>query len=160
MEKIAIILKSIDKTKLFGRTLGKLVTPGDVICLDGDLGTGKTTLTQAIAIGAGVEEDYYVTSPSFNIFHEYPGRTTLYHMDFYRLSDSNDVVEMGLDEYFFKSGVTVIEWAGKALDVLPEDRLSIYLQGSDQSERVAVCTYPKAAWQERIDILLKTLSGA
>ena len=158
MKTIKLRLDSETETKKFGIGLGKLAGQGDVICLDGQLGSGKTTLTQAIALGMGIDKNCYVTSPSFNIFHEYPGIIPLYHMDFYRLSNSDDVVEMGLDEYFYGSGVTVIEWAGKALDILPQDRLSIFLTGSGQNARVAVCTYPEALWQERFNVLLKTVS--
>lgn len=159
MNTVEIRLESEAKTKIFGITLGKLAGKGDIICLDGDLGAGKTTLTQSIAIGIGVDEDCYVTSPTFSILHEYPGRVPLYHMDFYRLTGSDDVLEMGLDEYFYGSGVTVIEWSAKAFEILPEDRLSIYLHGGDQLVRIAVCTYPDL-WQERIDILSKTVTEA
>lgn len=158
MKTIKLRLESEAKTKKFGIGLGKLAGEGDVICLDGELGSGKTTLTQAIALGAGVDQNCYVTSPSFNIFHEYPGKVPLYHMDFYRLTNSDDVMEMGLDEYFYGSGLTVIEWAGKALDILPRDRLSIFLTGNGQNARDAVCTYPAYLWQERIKVLLKTIS--
>jgi tRNA threonylcarbamoyladenosine biosynthesis protein TsaE len=154
MKTITFQFETLRKTVSFGRALGRLLTTGDIVCLDGDLGAGKTTLTQAIAQGLDVKPQYYVSSPTFNILHEYPGREMLYHMDFFRLHNSDDVIEMGLEEYFYLSGITVIEWSNKAIDILPETRLSIYLQqNSDQTGRIAVCSYSAEYWQERIDRL-------
>ena len=150
MENLSINLKSPEITAIFGISLGKLAEAGDVICLDGDLGSGKTTLTQAIAKGLNIPSEYYVTSPSFNIFHEYHGRIPLYHMDFYRLHSSEDVLEMGLDEYFHLDGLTVIEWSKKALDLLPEDRLSIHLKTIEEDARQAECSFLQQSWQSRL----------
>ncbi|TKB27575.1 tRNA (adenosine(37)-N6)-threonylcarbamoyltransferase complex ATPase subunit type 1 TsaE [Desulfopila sp. IMCC35006] len=120
-----IQLQTLSDTEKFGRLLGRLAMPGDVICLNGDLGAGKTALTQAIARGLDVPDNCYVTSPSFALLHEYPGRLPLYHMDFYRLQDVSEVLDLGFDEYFYQQGLTVIEWAGRAIEVLPEERLNI-----------------------------------
>jgi len=150
MESLQIQLHSLSDTLSFGHHLGKTALAGDIICLDGDLGAGKTTLTQAIAKGVGVPSDIYVTSPSFNIFHEYPGRIPLYHMDFYRLGDESDIVDIGLDEYFFMSGLTVVEWSNKATNIFPEKRLAVVLQVEDDFSRKAICTYDKEMWHERI----------
>lgn len=154
MERTDITLDSEEHTQGFGVFLGENASGGDVICLDGDLGAGKTTLTQAIAKGMRVDDKYYVTSPSFNVFHEYPGRIPLYHMDFYRLRGADDVIDMGLDEYFYMAGVTVIEWASKAESILPADRLSINLQPSSEYGRIAICTYPET-WSKRMVQLQK-----
>ena len=154
MKNITFPLETLRKTASFGKALGCLLIKGDIVCLDGDLGAGKTTLTQAIAQGLDVKPQYYVSSPTFNILHEYPGRETLYHMDFYRLRNSDDVIAMGLEEYFYLSGITVIEWSNKAVDILPETRLAIFLlQNSDQTGRIAVCSYSAEYWQVRIDRL-------
>lgn len=150
MASIHILLDTLEKTKELGRALGSAAMPGEVISLDGDLGVGKTTLTQAIATGLEVSPEYYVNSPSFNIFHEYPGRIPLYHMDFYRLGTAEDVSVMGLDEYFYKDGLTVIEWAEKAYDILPEERLAIYLKLTGQQFRQARCTTQLLSWQTRL----------
>jgi len=122
-----MLLKTLAETLAFGRLLGQSARPGDIICLDGDLGAGKTTLTQAIAQGLEVPANDYVTSPSFAILHEYQGRLPLYHMDFYRLTDSADIEDMGLDEYFFLSGLTVLEWSERAGNLVPASRLKITL---------------------------------
>jgi tRNA threonylcarbamoyladenosine biosynthesis protein TsaE len=140
-------------TESFGIQLGRMALPGDVICLDGELGAGKTTLTQAIAKGLEVPLSCYVTSPSFTILHEYPGRIPLYHMDFYRLNSSIEVEELGIEEYFYLSGLTVIEWSEKAAEILPADRLALYIKVEAGNERVVRCTYAAEKWKKRqIDI--------
>jgi tRNA threonylcarbamoyladenosine biosynthesis protein TsaE len=108
-----------------GRTLGALLRPGDVIALIGDLGAGKTTLTQGIAQGMGI--DLPVTSPTFTLLHEYPGAIPLFHFDPYRLESAEEARDMGLDEYFTRQGVVVVEWADKVLSLLPAERLLIEL---------------------------------
>lgn len=125
MEAIHIQLNNLDDTEKLGRLLGRLAAPGDVICLDGDLGAGKTALSQAIARGLEVPDKCYVTSPSFALLHEYQGRIPLYHMDFYRLQDGSEVQDLGLDEYFYLEGLTVIEWSTRAVEVLPAERLTL-----------------------------------
>ncbi len=141
MKSVNIVLKSLSATESFGDLLGKNVRAGDVICLDGDLGAGKTTLTQAIAKGLQVPEHCYVTSPSFAIMHDYPGRLPLYHMDFYRLEDAGEVEDLGFDEYFYGSGVTVIEWSQRAVEILPVERLSLYIDLIDQDLRNVNITF-------------------
>ncbi|MFH2124785.1 MAG: tRNA (adenosine(37)-N6)-threonylcarbamoyltransferase complex ATPase subunit type 1 TsaE [Pseudomonadota bacterium] len=152
-----ILLKTLADTLAFGRLLGQVAQPGDVICLDGDLGAGKTTLTQAIAQGLEVPENEYVTSPSFAIFHEYQGRLPLYHMDFYRLADAADVQDLGLDEYFSLAGLTVLEWCERAEDLVPATRLKIIMSMELDEARLLICDPGVGAWQERLEILtLKT----
>lgn len=159
METIHLHLDSLEKTELLGISLGSMANPGEVICLDGELGAGKTTLTQSIAKGLDVPQEYYVNSPSFNIFHEYPGRIPLYHMDFYRLGSDDDVVEMGLDEYFYMDGLTVIEWAEKAVDILPEMRLSIYLTSTGHQSRRAFCKFFHSTWSARLHKIVENISN-
>ncbi len=158
MNRKHLSLESLEKTEILGKLLGEIAERGDILSLNGDLGAGKTTLTQAIAHGLGVADEYYVTSPSFNIFHEYPGRFPLYHMDFYRLNDGNDVLEMGLDEYFYKSGLVVIEWAEKAADILPDSCLFLSLVVKNQDCRELTIFYDDDYWYERVDIILSKLS--
>jgi tRNA threonylcarbamoyladenosine biosynthesis protein TsaE len=137
-------------TAQFGNSLGSVCEPGDIICLGGDLGAGKTTLAQHIAGGIGVDSQEYITSPTFAIVHEYHGRLPLYHMDFYRLSSSIEVIELGLDEYFYQSGLTVIEWYEKALDILPGDYLQIDLEMVAQNRRKALCHARSKAWKTKL----------
>ncbi len=158
MERFQFYLKSLQDTENFGRQLGQYALPGDVICLDGDLGAGKTALAQAIARGLQVPADCYVTSPSFAIMHEYSGRLTLYHMDFYRLQDSAEVVDLGFDEYFYMAGVTVIEWPNRAADILPLERLSIQIQrNSDESRTLSLESGPQ--YSHRLLAVVKEFEG-
>lgn len=159
METIHLHLDSLEKTELFGLALGSMAKPGEVICLDGELGTGKTTLTQSIAKGLDIPQEYYVNSPSFNIFHEYPGRIPLYHMDFYRLGSDDDVLEMGLDEYFYMDGLTVIEWAEKAVNILPEKRLAIHLTTTGHQSRRVLCKIFHSIWSTRLPKIVENISN-
>ena len=134
-DQMIILLHDVNETENLGRLLGGAAEAGDVLCLDGDLGSGKTTLTQAIARGLEVPAACYVTSPSFAVFQEYPGRLPLYHMDFYRLRGEDDVLDLGLEEYFYASGLTVIEWSQRAPSILPEERLSLAIAGCGEGER-------------------------
>ena len=106
-----------------------------VICLDGELGSGKTVFTKGIASALGIEEN--ITSPTFTIIKEYPdGEMPLYHMDVYRLDGNTDGV--GIEEYYNKGGIVVIEWAKTIKDILPEERLEIKFKVIDENTRVLV----------------------
>ncbi len=135
MDTIRIQLYTLSDTEKLGRLLGRRAVPGDVICLDGDLGAGKTALAQAIARGLEVPDSCYVTSPSFALLHEYPGRLPMYHMDFYRLQDVGEVEDLGLDEYFYLHGLTVIEWSGRAIEILPGERLALTIVPNEDLSR-------------------------
>ncbi len=121
------IIANLEETGILGYAIGELASPGDIITLNGELGAGKTTLTQSIAAGLGVKERY-ITSPSFAILHEYQGRLPLYHFDFYRLNESGEVEEHGFSEYFYRNGLCVIEWAEIGEEFLPQKRLAITLK--------------------------------
>ena len=125
MGGLEIISESPEQTQDLGRRLGELALPGDVFLLVGELGTGKTCLTQGIAWGLGIEE--YALSPSFVIIRELHGRLPLYHIDLYRLDRIEEGIDLGLDDYLYGRGVSVIEWADRALGILPEERLMIRL---------------------------------
>lgn len=127
------ISHSPEQTQLLGQRLGGLAEPGDVILLTGDLGAGKTTLTQGIAWGLGVEE--YAASPSFVLVREHHGRLPLYHVDLYRLENLAEIDDLGLDEYLYGRGVSVVEWAERAPALLPPERLLISIQLVNESER-------------------------
>jgi tRNA threonylcarbamoyladenosine biosynthesis protein TsaE len=123
-----LILFSTSPPETFriGRILGEALKGGDCVALTGELGAGKTCFTQGIAVGLGVPDCYAVTSPTFTLLNEYPGRdTTLYHLDVYRLNGSADLAEMGYDEYLHGGGVMAIEWAEKIMDQIPVGALFI-----------------------------------
>ena len=125
--------------------------PGMVICLNGELGSGKTVFTKAFASALGIEDD--VTSPTFNIIKEYPnGELPLYHMDVYRLEGNVD--ELGLDEYFDGNGVTIIEWADMILDHLPKERLDIFIKVTGEDSRVIVLKPHGKAYEDICEAIL------
>lgn len=108
--------------------------PNMVICLDGELGSGKTIFTKGIANALGIVES--ITSPTFTIIKEYDGELPLYHMDVYRLDGNVDGI--GIEEYFNKGGVVVIEWANTIKDILPKERLEIKFKVVDENKRVMI----------------------
>lgn len=126
MKILKIKLTSLNETEVFGQKLGSLLMPGDILCLNGDLGAGKTTLTQSIGLGLGVED--YITSPTFILINEYRGRMWLYHFDVYRLENVEEVYDLGFDEYFYGNGVCIIEWAEKIEKFLPRERIEINIK--------------------------------
>lgn len=135
MKRLKMISGDPTKTFYIGRILGEALTAGDIVALTGELGAGKTCLTQGIARGLGVPEVYQITSPTFTLVNEYPGRLNLIHLDVYRLSSSRDLQDLGYEEFFFGKGVTVIEWAEKIQDIIPEKSLSVTLAYLDQNQR-------------------------
>ena len=116
-----------DKETLeFGKKLGIEAVPGMIICLDGDLGTGKTMIAKGIALGLGITEP--VSSPTFTVIKEYhEGRLPLYHFDVYRIEDPVEMDEIGYEDYFFGDGVTVIEWSDMIKELIPDSALKIKL---------------------------------
>ena len=122
------------ETRALGERLAHRLCPGDVLCLWGDLGAGKSELTRGIAAGLGVTAP--VTSPSFTIMNVYEdGRLPLYHFDWYRLESSEELYEMGMDEYLTGDGVAVVEWPGVCPDAMPDTRLDITLTPVSEGER-------------------------
>jgi len=121
------------QTQRLGSRLGELLEAGDVILLEGGLGAGKTVLHQGIAQGLGVEDP--VTSHTFTLIHEYAGRLPLYHVDLYRLADDADAAAIGLEEYIYGDGVTVVEWPDRAGGLLPDDHLTVLLSPIAETKR-------------------------
>ena len=124
---LEIISSSPQETEHIGSLLGTMLSPGDVIALSGELGSGKTTLVKGLAQGMGFDRDE-VVSPSFTLVNEYEGPLPLFHIDLYRLVDERDLREMGYEEYLGAAGVAVIEWADRVRDAIPHESLWITLQ--------------------------------
>ena len=124
-----IITHSADETRKWGEKLGKGLVPGDVVALIGDLGAGKTVLTQGILKGVGIQEP--VSSPSFIMAREYRTPIPTVHIDLYRLNNSNDFLALGFDEYLDGKWTAVIEWAEKIADILPQKHHQITLSWGD-----------------------------
>ena len=126
---------SLEETRSLGRTLGAAVQPGAVISLVGNLGAGKTQFTSAVAEGLGIDPEI-VSSPTFMLIQEYQGRIPLFHFDTYRLKDSNEFEDLGVDEYFYGEGVCLVEWGDRFPELLPEEllRIEIKILGETQRE--------------------------
>lgn len=121
------IVNSVEETLEIGKQLGSLVKKGDIICLTGDLGTGKTHMSKGIANGLNITE--HITSPTFNIVNEYhSGRLTLYHFDVYRVNDPDEIYAIGFDEYIFGEGVSLVEWANYIEELIPSEYLYINIK--------------------------------
>ena len=116
-----------------GQELGRLARPGDILLLTGQLGAGKTCLTQGIARGLGVEG--YATSPTFVVMNQYQGRLIMYHIDLYRIDTLAEVMDLGLDDYLYGDGVCVVEWADKALEAFPAERLLVEMGFTSDTSR-------------------------
>ena len=129
---LQVTTRSPEETQEVGRFLGETARPGDFFLLSGDLGAGKTCLTQGIAWGVGVQE--HARSPSFVLVTQYQGRCRVYHVDLYRLDDPREVQDLGLEEEF-ESGVWVVEWADKATEVFPADHLAVHLEETSETQR-------------------------
>lgn len=124
---------SLEDTGRLAQALSRQMKAGAVIALDGDLGAGKTAFSQQVAACLGVEG--IVNSPTFTIIKEYEGAVLpFYHMDVYRISPE-EAGELGLDDYFYGDGVTLVEWAGRIPELLPDDRLSIHIENAGPQER-------------------------
>ena len=120
------ISDSADETRQIAAEITKKLKPGSVICMYGDLGAGKTAFVQGMARALGINEP--VTSPTFTIVNEYYGTLPLYHFDVYRIGSSDEMYEIGFDEYINGNGICVIEWAELIEDILPEDSICITIR--------------------------------
>lgn len=147
-------VNNLEETREFGIKMGKLLEAGDIVCLNGQLGMGKTTMTKSIGLGLDVDE--YITSPTFTLINEYKGRVQLYHFDVYRLENLEEVYDLGFDEYFFGNGVCIIEWAEKIDKIVPKERIVIDIEaGKDENERV----FYISGFGQRYEEVLKELKG-
>jgi tRNA threonylcarbamoyladenosine biosynthesis protein TsaE len=135
---LTVTSRNPEETFRIGRIIGRNLIEKDVVALVGELGAGKTCLTQGIARGLGVPDEYQITSPSFTLINEYQGRMMLYHFDLYRLARASEMDDMGYEEYIFGRGATVIEWADRATGILPDETLFVsinYTDEGDENER-------------------------
>jgi len=129
-----LISEGPEETRAIGQAIGAVLAAGDVVCLNGDLGAGKTHLAQGIAAGVGVSEP--VTSPTFALINEYEGRLLLAHFDFYRLERADELDDIGFDEYLDGVRVVVIEWADRFPERLPVRRLDIDISIGGDRRRI------------------------
>jgi tRNA threonylcarbamoyladenosine biosynthesis protein TsaE len=129
------ISKSAEETMAVGRTYGRSAGKGDVVALSGDLGAGKTQFVKGFV--AGLESTADVTSPTFVLVHEYGGgRLPVYHFDFYRLENRAAILQLGFDDYVFGDGVSLIEWADRHPDLIPNQAKWLSFELRDENTRV------------------------
>ena len=132
---------SPEATRSLAELLGQLLQPGDLVALVGELGSGKTLFSQGLARGLGVPKNFYITSPTFAIINEYPGRVPFYHLDLYRVSQG-EFAELGLEEILFAQGAVAIEWAERLGEYLPAERLEVHLTFLGEVERnITFCAF-------------------
>ncbi|GAB6138790.1 tRNA (adenosine(37)-N6)-threonylcarbamoyltransferase complex ATPase subunit type 1 TsaE [Halanaerobaculum tunisiense] len=125
---LKIETNSPQETFTLGEKLGAKLRPGDIVCLQGSLGAGKTSLAQGICAGLGVTAE--VTSPTYTIINEYQGRMKVNHLDLYRIQDEGELYDLGFEDYIYGDGVTIIEWPDKAGSLMPDNYLDINLSGT------------------------------
>ena len=151
---LTLDLPDLAATETFGRRLGQLLFPGAVVALIGPLGAGKTHLVRAVAEGLGVADRRLVTSPTFVLIQEYPGRVPVYHFDAYRLPSSEAFDDLGAQEYFEADGVCLVEWADRVERSLPAEQLLIQLTVISETARRAEIDGIGARYEELVRALV------
>jgi tRNA threonylcarbamoyladenosine biosynthesis protein TsaE len=151
--------RDADETHALGQRLGALLRAGDVVVLDGELGTGKTVLAKGIAIALGITEP--VVSPTFTVVREYDAPLPLVHVDVYRLDHLQELHDLGFDDLVGGEAVTVVEWGDRVSAALPSDRLRILLEpGAGDDDRIVSVEAAGISWGERRDALRAALAAA
>jgi len=134
--QIKLNIDSIDATQGLAAAFAKTIQSGDVLCLQGDLGAGKTTFTQFLCSALKVED--YVTSPTFNIMNTYEGTLPIYHFDVYRISEPDEMYEIGFEEYLYGKGVCIVEWANLVEELIPTSAVWMTISLAVTGERTLV----------------------
>jgi len=130
-----VITRSPEETRVLGQTVGELADAGTVLALKGDLGSGKTVFVQGLAKGLGVPADFYVTSPSYTLINEYPGRCNLFHVDLYRVGSLEEIEDIGLFDILHGNNVVAVEWADRIAQDLYPDHTRMQITIVDASTR-------------------------
>jgi tRNA threonylcarbamoyladenosine biosynthesis protein TsaE len=150
---IVIRVNSAEETVNTGKRLGGILKRGDVVCLTGDLGAGKTAFTKGI--GRALEISDHITSPTFTLVNEYNGRVPLYHFDVYRLKGPEDVYGIGFEEYIYGNGISVIEWADLVNEVLPAEHIWVTIEkdnSAGQDARIITIVFKGRKYKEREEL--------
>jgi tRNA threonylcarbamoyladenosine biosynthesis protein TsaE len=139
---IQITTHSVTETQKLGHTLGASLEQASIIALNGELGSGKTAFVQGLAKGLDVSEKYYITSPTFTLINEYPGRHRLFHVDLYRIEHISELEDIGLDEVLHQDAVIAIEWADKLSGDTLSDHLSLQFKlTGEESRQIDIFAY-------------------
>lgn len=137
-----LICSSAQETLEFGKKLGAQLKRGDVLCFEGELGAGKTTLIKGVAAGAAGIDEREVTSPTFSYLHIYEGKMPVYHFDLYRLKNGKEFSALGFEEYLQDEGIACIEWAERIQELIPPDALYIRLEHDGEERRKIILDEP------------------
>jgi tRNA threonylcarbamoyladenosine biosynthesis protein TsaE len=131
---------SVEDTKILGERVGLIVNSGLILALTGNLGSGKTSFVQGLARGLNVPENYYITSPTYTLINEYPGRHRLFHVDLYRIGDPTDFEDLGLYDIFATKGIVAIEWADRLANDLLTEYVAVEFEMSNRDSRNILLT--------------------
>jgi tRNA threonylcarbamoyladenosine biosynthesis protein TsaE len=159
-DELDFVSHSEAQTERVGMRLGQLCQAGDLICLEGDFGAGKTRLARGIGKGLGVAEP--ITSPTFVLVNEHraPGKSLrFYHIDVYRLSSTQEMLGLGIEDYVYGDGVCVIEWAERAREILPRECLWVFLRHIDESRRGLIFAASGERYKDLLVQLKKSAFG-
>ncbi|MDP6101221.1 MAG: tRNA (adenosine(37)-N6)-threonylcarbamoyltransferase complex ATPase subunit type 1 TsaE [Dehalococcoidia bacterium] len=151
MAPVEVISHSVEDTQRLGRLLGEQAWGGEAILLVGELGAGKTCLAQGVAQGLGITEP--VLSPSFVLLRQYSGRLPMYHVDLYRMERISEVVDLGLDDYIYGDGLSLVEWAERGTGLFPSEHLLIELELLSETERILRFRPRGIRYREAVDKL-------
>ena len=144
--------RNVDETIELGKKIGALLESGDIVCLTGDLGAGKTALTKSIAAEIGIED--YVTSPTFTIVNQYYGHVDLNHFDVYRIDNVEEMYDIGYEEYFYSESINIVEWANLIEELIPDEHIWIDIRiGEDTLERIFTISSKDKKITKRIEVL-------
>jgi tRNA threonylcarbamoyladenosine biosynthesis protein TsaE len=155
LKKVIIQTKSAFETIRIGRSIGRHLRSGDVVALVGELGTGKTQFIKGLAAGAGVGRPTYISSPSFTLINEYPGRVPFYHLDLFRLEQEKEAEDLGLEDYLQSGGIIAIEWADKIPSLLPEEMFLIYFAYTGTNARTLEITGKGKRFEDLVKALFE-----
>ncbi|MCB9757400.1 MAG: tRNA (adenosine(37)-N6)-threonylcarbamoyltransferase complex ATPase subunit type 1 TsaE [Candidatus Omnitrophica bacterium] len=154
MKSLSITTYTPDQTQMLGECLAAQCKGGEIICLSGNLGSGKTTLVKGMARGLKIDENK-VNSPTFVIMNVYEGRVSLYHFDFYRLEDPKEIGGIGYDEFLYGNGIAVIEWSERFGSLMPPEYLAIDLSDEGEQKRILKFTAHGKRYQDLMGALQK-----
>ncbi len=135
MKPIEILSNNSNETLKLGEKISTQLKAGDIVCLFGDLGSGKTTFVKGLAQGLGIEADV-VNSPTFVLLNIHEGKLPLYHFDLYRLEDVQEILALGYEEYFYGEGITVVEWAERLKHLMPKKYVHVELSHQGENKRL------------------------
>jgi tRNA threonylcarbamoyladenosine biosynthesis protein TsaE len=159
-ESIEITTRSPEETRALGKILGRNINQKMTISLSGDLGAGKTVFVQGLARGLDVPSDFYITSPTYTIVNEYPGRLKLFHADLYRISGgisgAAELFDIGFEEFYDSDGVIVVEWADRLAPGELKEDLAVFISTVDDLTRTFILFFYRRGKTNLIDLLKKT----